>query len=86
MKAKEDDRGGIKLVGYGHALYAYRYPDGHIIYFKGWRGRSHSTDCHLSKMGLKSCCDKGVDKREKAGSFDPDDYRQRKREQPVLGT
>lgn len=31
------------LVGYGHACYALRSPEGHITFFSGWRGYSATT-------------------------------------------
>lgn len=85
LKVKEDGDGGLKLVGYGHALYAYRYPDGHTIYFSGWYDRSQTTKCHLTKTGVKTKHDQSVDKREKAASFDPSEYRERPEVEPVLG-
>jgi hypothetical protein len=85
MKVKEDNEGGLKMVGYGHALYAYRYPDGHIIYFSDWYGRSQSTNCQLTKTGVKTTHDQSVDKREKAASFDPSEYREEPEVEPVLG-
>ena len=44
--------GGTAIVGYGHAVYAYRYPSGNIVYFHGWQGRSTATNSQLGKMGL----------------------------------
>lgn len=44
--------GGTFLMAYGHAVYAYRPPDGRFspVLFTGWKGASHSTNQHLSLM------------------------------------
>jgi len=39
------------IRGYGHAVYAVRRDDGEITIFEGWRGRSSSTSCQLTKIG-----------------------------------
>lgn len=44
--------GGTALVGYGHAVYAYRYYTGHVVYFHGWQGYSIATNSQLGKMGF----------------------------------
>ena len=38
------------IVGYGHAVYAARRTDGSIVLFEGWRDRSQSTRCQLTKL------------------------------------
>jgi hypothetical protein len=41
------------LIGYGHAVYATReIGTGTVVYYEGWYGRSASTSCQLTKMGL----------------------------------
>lgn len=44
--------GGTALVGYGHAVYAFRYPSGHVVYFHGWQGYSTATNSQLGKMNF----------------------------------
>jgi hypothetical protein len=87
VEVKEDNQGELKMVGYGHALYAYRYPDGYTIFFGGWHGRSQSTNQQLSKTGISTNYDKAVAKRVKSAGFDPSKYREQgQKEQPILGT
>lgn len=50
----EEHDGGYALVdtrGKG-AVYAFRYPSGHIVAFEGWYGYSPSTSSIMTKMGL----------------------------------
>jgi hypothetical protein len=86
VKVEEDRDGGLKMVGYGHALYAYRYPDGYTIFFEGWNGRSQSTNQHLSKTGVSTNYDKAVSKRVKSAGFDPRKYREQPEIESPLGT
>lgn len=48
--------GGVYILGYGHAVYAYRPPDGRFdpVVFTGWKGASHSTDQHIGLMDDKA--------------------------------
>ena len=41
---------GVYILGYGHAVYAYRPPDDRFgsVVFDGWKGASHTTDQHIS--------------------------------------
>lgn len=68
---KIDDReNGTALIGYGHAMYAFRTNDGTIIYFRGWYGYSASTSCQISKMSLRANADIIVDE-ERSGYNTP---------------
>jgi hypothetical protein len=42
--------GGVYILGYGHAVYAYRPPDGRFgpVVFDGWKGASKTTTQHIS--------------------------------------
>lgn len=50
MSIGKTDAGGTFLMGYGHAVYAYRPPDGRFdpVLFTGWRGASASTTQHIA--------------------------------------
>jgi len=62
VKIHETDDGGTVLVGYGHAVYAYRSPSGHITAYMGWTNRSNtrrqsgsiSTKQQYGQLGLRS--------------------------------
>jgi len=38
------------LIGYGHAIYGIRTPEGHIHIFNSWYGRSSTTSTHLNRL------------------------------------
>lgn len=66
---QEASDGGTLLVGYGHAVYAYRSPEGRITAFEGWtysgnpirpNAGSTSTKTQFSKMELREMADKVV--------------------------
>jgi hypothetical protein len=62
--------GGHALVdtrGKG-AVYAYRYPSGHVVAFEGWYGYSPSTSCALTKMGLSYVCRHDEDRDYRANA------------------
>lgn len=55
----------IRSLGGGHALvdtrgegavYAYRYPSGHIVAFEGWYGYSPSTSSMMTLLGVSPTC------------------------------
>lgn len=47
------DLGVTALIGYGHAVYATRdQKTREITYYQDWDGRSPSTSCQLTKLGL----------------------------------
>ena len=52
MSIGETDAGGHFIMGYGHAIYAYRPPDGRFkpAVFVGWVGASTSTTQHIGLM------------------------------------
>jgi len=65
---------GVVIQGYGHAVYAYRPPDGRFgpVCFTGWYGASKSTDQHLGMIEPE--CEDGLDGRPGMGDVrgDPD--------------
>lgn len=44
--------GGVYILGYGHAVYAYRPPDNRYdpVVFTGWKGASKSTTRHIGMI------------------------------------
>jgi len=86
LEIKEHEWGGTMLVAYGHAVYAYRFPKGYILTFKGWYAtdntRRHSggnNKSQFSRLGLTSMADEvieGMDKdaAPKTRDFDPRDW------------
>lgn len=44
--------GGVAVVGYRHAVYAYRPPDDRFgpVVFVGWKGASSSTNQHIELL------------------------------------
>jgi hypothetical protein len=49
MEIKRDGNETI-IVGYGHAVYARRKPNGTIILYDGWYGYSPTTSTHLNMI------------------------------------
>lgn len=47
MEIRQDGNETI-IVGYGHAIYARRKPNGNIILYDGWYGYSPTTSRHLN--------------------------------------
>lgn len=47
---------GVFVIGYGHAIYAYRPPDDRFgpVVFTGWKGASKSTNQHISLLEGKA--------------------------------
>ena len=85
VTVEEHDWGGTMLVGYGHAVYAYRFPNGFIITFRGWykgcgegrRSGSQSTKQQFTKMGLTNMADEVIEDTNTAPSkhgFDPREW------------
>ena len=63
-----EERGGAVIVGYGHAIYAYRDPiGGEITYFGGWSGYSPTTSSQLSTLGLRPHRSYDREKRREGG-------------------
>jgi len=56
MSIGETAAGGHFIMGYGHAIYAYRPPDERFgpVVFTGWKGASHSTNQHIGLMSDKT--------------------------------
>lgn len=52
MSIGQTAAGGHFIMGYGHAVYAYRPPDDRFdpVVFTGWKGASSSTNQHISLM------------------------------------
>lgn len=52
MSIGETEAGGHFIMGYGHAVYAYRPPDDRFgpVVFSGWKGASHATTGHIGLM------------------------------------
>jgi len=93
VKVVEHEWGCLMLVGYGHAIYAYRFPSGFIITFKGWyrtggagsRSGSQSTKTQFGKMGLTSMADEVVTNNDVAPSksnFEPHEWEYLKQDEP----
>jgi len=69
VEIQEAPNGGTVLVGYGHAVYAYRSPGGHITVYRGWTNRNNtrrhsgsmSTKCQYTALGLGSAADDVVE-------------------------
>lgn len=69
VEIRELENGGTVLVGYGHAVYAYRDPLGNVTAYMGWADqentRTHagtmSTKCQYTALGLR--VDSKVDER-----------------------
>jgi len=53
MTIKEDGDHSL-LIGYGHAIYGLRTPEGHVHIFNSWYGRSTTTSSHLNRL-KRSC-------------------------------
>lgn len=63
----EGDHALVDTRGKG-AVYAYRYPSGHVVAFEGWYGYSPSTSCALTKMGLSYVCRHDEDRDYRANA------------------
>lgn len=52
MEISRPTGGGVCVVGYRHAVYAYRPPDDRFkpVVFIGWKGASKSTDLHIELL------------------------------------
>jgi len=88
LEIKEHEWGGVMLVAYGHAVYAYRSPEGYILVFRGWYNKENerhhaggNNKCQFRRLGLSSMADEvieGTDKEAapKRRSFDPREWDQ----------
>jgi len=76
VEIRELENGGTVLVGYGHAVYAYRSPSGHITSYLGWANsdntRPHSGSAStVQQFGqLKIRSRKHVDEKVTGESID----------------
>lgn len=65
LKVVEDEYGGLMVVGFGHAVYAYRFPDGTTLGFLGWYNEdnerkhagSQATKAQYGALRLRSTVD-----------------------------
>lgn len=83
---EEHEWGGTMLVGYGHAVYAYRFENGFVIAFMGWYEKentrrhagSPSTKTQYGKLGLRTADHKvmgtGEDAAPKLDEFHPGEW------------
>jgi hypothetical protein len=66
--------GGVAVVGYAHAVYAYRPPDDRFdpVVFVGWLGASKSTNQHIHLLKRDEAIE--IDGRPNKGDIvgDPD--------------
>jgi len=63
------------LIGYGHAIYGLRTPEGRVHIFMSWYGRSTTTSSHLTRLERSCQGDYTVhndkDRPQVLGSFAP---------------
>ncbi len=52
MEIAEMPGGGVAVIGYEHAVYAYRPPDGRFkpVVFEDWASASRSSAQHIAKL------------------------------------
>lgn len=80
VKIVEQEWGGAALIGYGHAVYAYRFPSGEVVTFRwdisgsGSNSGSVSTKQQYGKMGLRSMADFTSDEQPSKRGFTPHEY------------
>jgi len=62
------DEDGVGIMGYGHAVYAYRPPDMRFnpVVFVGWYGASSSTNKHINLINR----DEAIEATGRPGSTD----------------
>lgn len=55
MEIAQMPGGGVAVIGYGHAVYAYRPPDERFVpvVFTGWRDASKSSRRHVNLLGAQ---------------------------------
>ena len=56
MEIAQLNSGATVLKGYGHAVYAYRPPEGRfgVVCFAGWKGASDSTTRHIKMIAQEA--------------------------------
>ena len=69
--------GGTAVIGYGHAVYAYRPPDGEFepVVFTGWASASKSSNQHIQLLKRDECIEAQGRAKKSDVSGNPDlDY------------
>lgn len=82
VRIVEQEWGGAALIGYGHAVYAYRFPSGEVVTFTSWASKggsgrnagSQSTKAQFGKMGLKTMADHTVEQCPSKSTFEPHEW------------
>lgn len=74
MEITEPTGGGTAIVGYEHAVYAYRPPDDRYkpVVFTGWSDASSSTNQHISLLTGGDVIEVGGRAKKNHVSGDPD--------------
>jgi len=74
MSLDEMPGSGIVVIGYGHAIYAYRPPDDRYspVVFTGWSTASSSSSQHINMLTRDECIELDGAAEETDISGDPD--------------